>query len=200
MMIDVETLGSGPRAAIIAIGACAWEHTTILPHTFYQRIDFGSAVRRGEVDGDTIAWWFQQSDAARAAFLPPRGERWPHLPAALGRLWSYYKDVCELAAMNVPVWGNGAGFDITILEQAYTACDLEKPWDFRAARDCRTIKALAADLVGMPERTPTAGGVPHTALDDAIWQATWVSHLWTAVRRSLLRTNGEADDAGEEAP
>lgn len=59
VMLDLETMGSGPRAAIVAIGACCFEpETGRIGETFYQAIDLESSVDLGyqeaEKSGSTL--------------------------------------------------------------------------------------------------------------------------------------------------
>ena len=68
VMLDLETMGNGPDAAIVAIGAVAFdiETATISPRGFYVRVDLESAIGSGGVmDPSTVIWWLQQSDEAR---------------------------------------------------------------------------------------------------------------------------------------
>ena len=40
------------------------------------------------------------------------------------------------------IWGNGAGFDNTLLRQAYEVNSREVPWAFRHDRCFRTLRGL----------------------------------------------------------
>ncbi|MFM9673750.1 3'-5' exonuclease, partial [Streptomyces galilaeus] len=67
VMLDLETMGQGNNAAIVAIGAVFFEPTTgEIGDTFYRKIDLESAAQYGEIDPNTVLWWLKQSDAARA--------------------------------------------------------------------------------------------------------------------------------------
>jgi len=67
-MIDLETMSTRPNAAIVAIGAVAFNFATLeIGPKFYTVIDLRSAQDVGlHVDGDTVLWWLQQNDAARS--------------------------------------------------------------------------------------------------------------------------------------
>ena len=64
----------------------------------------------------------------------------------------------------MPTWGCGAGFDNVILENAYKAVNMKRPWTPWLDRCYRTMK----EIIQMPfdERT----GSYHNALDDAVYQ------------------------------
>jgi len=70
VMLDLETMGNGPRAAIVAIGAVEFDpETGTVGERFYQAVDLATAVSMGgEMDASTVLWWMQQGDEARAAF------------------------------------------------------------------------------------------------------------------------------------
>lgn len=70
VMLDLETMGNGPRAAIVAIGAVEFDlDTGAVGERFYTPVDLATSVSLGgEMDASTVLWWMQQSDEARAAF------------------------------------------------------------------------------------------------------------------------------------
>ena len=71
IMLDLETMGTGPNAAIVAIEAaafCPHEHR-VLGNSFYMPVGLASAVQGGGVmDVGTVQWWLQQGPEARALF------------------------------------------------------------------------------------------------------------------------------------
>jgi hypothetical protein len=77
------------------------------------------------------------------------------------------------------VWGNGATFDISILEDAYRQLDLEIPWKFWNVRDCRTVKDMYESARGGYEKK--SGGTLHHALDDAKFQAQYICDMWKSL-------------------
>ena len=70
IMLDLETMGTGPDAAIIAIAAVEFDRETgKLGREFYEVVDLASAMAAGStVEASTILWWMQQSDEARGEF------------------------------------------------------------------------------------------------------------------------------------
>ncbi len=64
---------------------------------------------------------------------------------------TFLQQLSDFLPKDVKVWGNGANFDIGILEHAYDQYQIEIPWEFWNVRDCRTIKDMyesqRADLV-----------------------------------------------------
>lgn len=171
VMIDLETMGNTPQAAIVAIGAVAFSiEDGQLGETFYTTVDLANAVASGGVmDAGTVLWWLKQSDAARAELTRPNAAL--RLDTALFDFNRWMSHVCD--CNDVRVWGNGAAFDCVILASAYRATGINLPWNFWNERCYRTVKALHPDI--KLERT----GTHHNALDDAKSQA---AHLLAMLR------------------
>lgn len=187
VMLDLETMGNGPRAAIVAIGAVVFDPDTAqLGQFFYRPVSLESSVRMGgEMDPATVLWWLQQPDAARALFALPCAQQ---LPVALQDFSSWLHSV---AGDRPRIWGNGAAFDNVILAQAYRACGLDQPWRFSGDRCYRTVKAMHTNVPMARE------GIHHHALDDAISQAT---HLMAMLRPDLASTTPTDPNPGRTAP
>ena len=71
------------------------------------------------------------------------------------------------------VWGNGSDFDNVILKNAYRLVDMPVPWPKFNDRCFRTMKAIFKDV-----QRPKREGIAHSALDDAIFQATWILKIF----------------------
>lgn len=156
VMCDLETMGTGPRAAIVAIGCVLFDRSGI-GEEFYTNVNAQSAVSAGmELNANTVMWWMQQSQAARDALVPNQC----NLPVALMNLKAWMPS-------NARLWGNGATFDNVILRSAYDLCGIQCPWHYRDDRCFRTLKAMNAEV----HPDVREGLVAHNALDDAKWQA-----------------------------
>lgn len=194
IMLDIETLGNGPNALIITIGACEFfpgREDAPLGDTLYLEVDAEDAARHGGImDVSTILWWLKQSEAARSA-LTEECPRWM-LSEALNELRAFVAGDPTgklLPPETAGVWGNGATFDNVILHSAARACKQPPLWSFRLDRDMRTIVWLEKALnLNVPIPAPV--GVGHHALDDAVWQATRVY----GILKSLKLENPNAPD------
>lgn len=179
VMLDLETLGTGPRAAIVAIGAVEFDPRggeVPSANAFYSRVALASAMQYGEVDASTLLWWMQQSDQARKdTFLGEAGGLEQVLPAF--NRWIDHIDNGGLAK-NVCVWGNGATFDNVVIRSAMAAVGLTPSWSFRNDKCYRTvINLLPKDK--QPEFVRS--GTAHNALDDAITQALYLQKVYKAL-------------------
>lgn len=163
LMIDLETMGNNNNSVITQIGACYFDPKTgMLGKTFFRNVDMESCVRAGmEFDASTILWWLQQSDAARKSIYTG-----PFVP-----IEDALKDFAKFAGKAERVWSH-VTFDHVIILNAFRRTGIKSPWHYRAAKDIRTLTALA-NLKAKVERKE-GEGVEHNALDDAIYQVSYV--------------------------
>jgi exodeoxyribonuclease VIII len=167
-MVDLETLGTGPDAAILAIGAVAFkfEEEKFLA-TFYSGVTIKSAMKAGSVTPETLAWWFMQGDAQRGAILLHRNT----IRTALFQFAAWMASM-ENSGENILVWGNGADFDNVILSSAFDSELLTRPWGTWNNRCYRTMKNLVPGIKFIkPE-------IPHNALEDAVAQASHLTEIF----------------------
>lgn len=167
LMIDLETMGTKPNSAIIAIGAVFFDRETgETGAEFYREISLESCQKSGmDIDASTIIWWMNQSDDARNKFSS-NGDA-GNVCGVLTEFSSWAKNN-SFAEVVVP-WGNGATFDISMLENAFNLVNVPVPWAFWNVRDVRTV----VDLCDCRDQV-VFDGVPHYALDDAKHQVKYV--------------------------
>lgn len=176
--IDLETLSTRQDAAILSIGAVEFDRNTgAIGRRFYVEVNIDSAVKNGHVSGSTLAWWAAQSEAAKRLFGAHQVKE--TLTVALISLSAFISETASTAG-DVRVWGNGATFDISILEHAYQSCSAEAPWKFWNIRDMRTIVDAGA-AIGFDKASVPFQGVAHNALDDAEHQARVIAGAWQAL-------------------
>lgn len=165
-MIDLETLGVGPRAAILTIGWVKFDpHSQEMSEPYRIHVDVASCIERGMIVNDsTVRWWMIQDEEARKAQANARPVDLAHALTFLSEQLSYEHPIQH-------VWGNGANFDISILETAYELCGMEIPWKFYDVRCYRTIKSLST----VPRISPE---IPHDAGFDAKAQAQHLQEIF----------------------
>jgi hypothetical protein len=153
VMVDIETLGREPGAAVISLGAAEFSELGV-GETFFRNISLESCADAGlDIEAETLGWWLDQGDAAQDQLSG--GEP---LAVALDGFTSFYGDADE-------IWANAPAFDCEILEAAYHAVDRDEPWSFRDERCHRTLREFPqlADVDDV--------GDEHNAEDDALYQA-----------------------------
>jgi exodeoxyribonuclease VIII len=165
LAIDLETLGTVPRSVILSVGAAFVDpFTGAVGGTFYRNVTVASQPNRVQ-NPDTLVWWSTQSAQARNALL----EDQQPLSYVLS---DFAQWVRNNAGGNAIPWGNGASFDLAILNDAYAEAASLSPWKFWNERCLRTLKNEVFDV-----EYPEFQGTPHNALDDAKHQARMVAAL-----------------------
>lgn len=174
VMVDLETMGNGNEAAIVAIGAVKFDPMgSGVLDAFYAPVDLESSVAVGlKMEAATVMWWLHgDRDRARKELL--RATTVLHVGDALHGFAEWF------GPESLPVWGNGATFDNVILDTAFKKVGVPKPWNYSHDRCFRTFKNLA------PGVTVQRAGTHHQALDDAETQARHmqaiVKHLGLAL-------------------
>ncbi|RJF26632.1 exonuclease [Escherichia coli] len=171
LMIDLETMGKNPDAPIISIGAIFFDpQTGDMGPEFSKTIDLETAG--GVIDRDTIKWWLKQSREAQSAIMT---DEIP-LDDALLQLREFIDG--NSGEFFVQVWGNGANFDNTILRRSYERQGIPCPWRYYNDRDVRTIVELGKAIDFDARTAIPFEGERHNALDDARYQAKYVSVIW----------------------
>ena len=137
VMIDLETMATGPNAGVIQVGAIPFNSRTGLakPDLFEVDVDLHSALLLGgEVDASTVQFWRDQGGLQPKR--PPKAMR--SALTDLARWLGKYPDLKR-------VWAQGPSFDIAVLEGYYKRLGLPIPWKYNAARDTRTVYDLARE-------------------------------------------------------
>lgn len=163
IMLDLETLGSGPRAAIVAIGAVKFSLETYeLGKEFYMTVDPGEV---GEIDWGTVRWWFTQPEEARLSLVKDNTP----LPAVI-------QAFNEFCGAEPTMWGNGATFDNVIWRNVCASLSLNYPAKYYNDLCYRTMKNM------FPEIRKPANVAKHNALADARCQALHLCEIMKQIR------------------
>tara|TARA_R110000868_G_C10972634_1_gene770658 strand:- start:35384 stop:35914 length:531 start_codon:yes stop_codon:yes gene_type:complete len=154
-MFDIETFGTVANAVVISVGAAGFDKEG-KSFEYYQRIDIESQTKAGRsMNESTLLWWMDQSKEAQTVFKEDAQDT----KYALDKMIVQIQNRFDLKKLEV--YGNGANFDITIMENLLATFELPIPWKFWNIRCYRTIKNLFAGTVMKRE------GTHHNALDDA---------------------------------
>lgn len=183
VMIDLETMGTRPGSAVVALGACFFDRATAqIGETFDRVISLKSNAEHGlTIDPDTVMWWMRQSEEARS--ILQAGEE---LSAVLCAFTAW---LFEQGTGPVRPWGNAASFDCGLLACAYRAIGQSVPWKFWDERCYRTLKEENKDVPFV------RSGTAHHALSDAISQARHACAIYAA----RAAVTGDAQVSGRGA-
>lgn len=175
-MIDIETMGNTPRAPVLSIGAVFFDpETGELGDEFYQVVDLQDALYWRKAQGDTLGWWLGQGESVRKS-LTKGG-------SSLKDVLKSFAAFCKKGGGNIRPWGNGADFDIAILNDAFAQQKITPPWKHWNVEHCRTLVSLTDSYID--RRDFKRKGTHHNALDDAKHQVEWVSSMWAMIRKAL---------------
>jgi len=170
IMIDCETLGVGPTAALLQIAAVAFEPVNggkvLNKQVFNQYV---KPHQEATVDAGTLGFWLSQSEAARKNLVGglkrARAEQGVLLdfinwPAQMDLSWNNIGGV----------WSHGSTADLTWLMSAFVRNNYLVPWHYRAPRDTRTL----FEIVGGQPKVNDNTLVHHDASHDILAQVTMV--------------------------
>lgn len=172
LMIDLETLGTGPDCVILQIAAVPFDLAGLRPklHDFFlPRLDIDEQLKLGrKIEDGTLRWWATGHADKFGVIMSTRVTK------------TFYEALSELCAyikrMNPDcIWSHGATFDIPILTHAFYQSGLEWPCKYNCFRDTRTLLWMKdiSSFADLPETNENS----HNALADANYQARCVSLL-----------------------
>lgn len=169
IMLDLETMSVKVTAAIIQIGACAFNSRTgAIGASILIDVDLHSSILAGgDVDDSTVKWW---RDRGGLRLEAPRNI---HVAMEMFKKW-YAATSDSLNTISPSIYAQGSHFDAAVLGSAYERAGRSYPWPHYTVRDTRTIYDIAYELGW--KKPP--GEVAHQALDDCKAQVkTLVSAL-----------------------
>lgn len=158
--IDLETIDTCPQATVLSLGAVKFNpHSAIDPYSeLYLKISIDDQDRLGRTVSDsTLEWWAKQDPKIMEEAFDQEGA--VSIEEALVQISKF--------AVGVDVfWGQGYGFDYTILEHMYRSIEKPIPWNFWQIRDSRTLFSVC----NQDPRKKIQNNL-HNALADAFYQS-----------------------------
>lgn len=170
LMLDLETMGTGPNAPITQIGACFFDRRTgDIGDKFKINISLSDSEALGfEKDLGAIKFW--EKNAHAATFYSD--------PDPIDCVTAAMRFTDFLALRKPLIWSH-ATFDFCLLTNFYHRLQIKPPFMYNVGRDIRTLVDLAPkyqkddDLI-------RAGA--HDALADCIWQVGYVHRAINSLR------------------
>jgi len=165
VMIDIETLGTGPESVITQIGACWFDWEGNVGPTFLKNVELSSATDLGmKMDPQTVKWWFEQGNPT-----------WLKDAEPARRVLSELADFCRPAEN---IWSH-ATFDFVILQNAYRMMGNRNGLGYRKARDIRTLVMLSGLTVNKED---CVAKKTHNGLDDCLYQVEYCTKCYKAIK------------------
>jgi hypothetical protein len=174
IMLDFETLDTGPFPALLSVGAVAFDPTApadvdIDPagaDCFFREVDAQSCIDRGaSVSRRTLQWWVHPDRAAGREHILTDAARPVHQVIAQLIGWA-----STYATTDSCLWSHGLLADAAWLGSYLTTCGYSWPggiFSYRQMRDTRTVYALAQGHRFFDQAKPT---IAHHPLHDCIAQ------------------------------
>lgn len=145
IMLDIETLATGPNAVMLTIGAIrfdpfaddtnSYNGDIITMDTFYRRVDPESFTwPEAHIDDGTLEWWSKQSPEVREEAFTEIDRH--DVRAVMQDLFKWMNQGYH------SVWANGPAFDIVILETINKHIERGNPWKYWQVKDARTVYGL----------------------------------------------------------
>jgi hypothetical protein len=168
LMLDFETLGTQPDTAVLSLGAVMFNRDKILAEKLWVFDVQGQLDNDRSVKFETLIWWLQQGEAAKSVFKRSR-ETGIKIRDFLPQFIAFTEPY-----KNLRVWGNGASFDVSIIENLLEVGKIKTPWLFYNSRCYRTMKSC----FGIDPKDGSFSGTKHDALDDARHQTNKLLEYW----------------------
>ena len=167
IMVDIESLALTPDAVVtqMAFKAVDQDGEDINADAFYLPLTPQTDTGR-RIEPDTVIWWLQQDEKARARFKENLGGDSDVLVAFVRSFIHKVQQVID-SALNYEVWARGPQFDIVVLESLFAMCGEKAPWRYDRIFDLRTIMELAGIK---KDDIDSHDIVPHVALEDCRFQ------------------------------
>lgn len=168
LSLDIESLDRKPSSVVLTVGATFIDvDTGVIVDEGYWRIEREEQLKLGRTIGmETLDFWMGQAYDTRV-------EAFPGPDVMLTPVWSFILELGHAWERNKcqAAWGNGASFDLGILESLADSFGACMPWDFRQQRCLRTLAKQ------MPQVPRPKADIPHHAQFDARAQAVYLHRL-----------------------
>lgn len=161
---DLETCALCPTAAVMSIGAMAWDRNNIKTPFFQLKenvqdpscsfachIDLrGMFVNNFTFDSKTAEWWETKSDDVKASVLSSDGYDLPCRPieVAVKDFFDWIEDVKkDKGEKDIYLWSQGSDFDIAILRNICYKYHIDFSVNYTHFRDHRTFYLEGARII-----------------------------------------------------
>lgn len=173
VMIDLETLDTKPGGVVLSAGLVRFDPTLgrvqdteeLREKSLKVVFDLNESISNGfTMSASTLKWWFRQSKQAQeASFFAQESS----ISDGLLKINNYL-------TRGDKVWGNGANFDIPLLEAYYNRRHLPLPWAYNKVRCHRTM--VNTHLMHPAGHVP-ANVLAHDPVTDSIYQAQMLQSI-----------------------
>ena len=155
---DLETCALCPTAAVMSIGAVAWDRNQVdtpfyeegsmnnADYLYLRHIDLRSQFVNGfTFDQDTANWWTSRSKEAKAAVTAPDIQPCDSVKNVVVDFFQWIKEIAN--GDEICLWSQGSDFDIAILRNICQKFQIDIPISYKNFRDHRTFFLEGARII-----------------------------------------------------
>lgn len=156
--LDLETCALCPTAAVMSIGAVAWDRNQVdtpfyeegnmnnADYLYLRHIDLRSQFVNGfTFDQDTANWWSSRSKEAKAAVTAPDSQPCDSIENVVVDFFQWIKEIAD--GDEICLWSQGSDFDIAILRHICQTFQIDLPVSYKNFRDHRTFFLEGARII-----------------------------------------------------
>lgn len=155
---DLETCALCPTAAVMSIGAVAWDRNQVdtpfyeegsmnnADYLYLRHIDLRSQFVNGfTFDQDTANWWASRSKEAKLAVTAPDIQPCDSVENVVVDFFQWIKEIAN--GDEICLWSQGSDFDIAILRNICQKFQIDIPVSYKNFRDHRTFFLEGARII-----------------------------------------------------
>ena len=155
---DLETCALCPTAAVMSIGAVAWDRKQVdtpfyeegnmhnADYLYLRHVDLRSQFVNGfTFDQDTANWWATRSKEANVAVTAPDCQPCDSIENVVVDFFQWIKEMAN--GDEICLWSQGADFDIAILRNICQKFQIDLPVSYKNFRDHRTFFLEGAKII-----------------------------------------------------
>ena len=156
--LDLETCALCPTAAVMSIGAVAWDRDQVdtpfyeegnmnnADYLYLRHVDLRSQFVNGfTFDQDTANWWASRSKEAKMAVTPPDCQPCDSVENVVVDFFKWLKEIAN--GDEICLWSQGSDFDIAILRNICQKYQIDIPVSYKNFRDHRTFFLEGARII-----------------------------------------------------
>lgn len=174
IMLDFETMATSQDTKILSVGLVKFNlQTGEIGKDLYCRFDINRGANRFRYEdhapGGTMEWWGRQDAGVRKeAFSGQMNIN--HFVTKL---------LPEFLPPGARMYGNGANFDVAILDNLHAQLRLPTPYKFWNVLDVRTFVEIGK---GIEEKGRLPEGIAHHPIYDCKFQIEYVCRIYKILR------------------
>lgn len=156
--LDLETTALCPTAAVMSIGAVAWDRNQVdtpfyeegninnADYLYLRHIDLRSQFVNGfTFDQDTANWWASRSKEAKLAVIAQDCQPCDSVENVVVDFFQWIKEIAN--GDEICLWSQGSDFDIAILRNICQTFQIDLPVSYKNFRDHRTFFLEGARII-----------------------------------------------------